>query len=221
MSLLKPNLSAQLSEFIAQPAFPCAGAKTALTKDQVHVKQYDDLSCEMNNIDMLSDIYDFIHQFNMEKDIYSSLVFTFELPEVLNETVFDKLLWRKLQQLHEIDACINDWDENVANDPHHPNFSFSLGGCAFFIIGLHPAASRKSRRFSRPALVFNLHAQFEALKVQGKFTPLRDHIREQDAIFCGSKNTLLDNHGESSEALQYSGKQQPKNWQCPFHAASN
>ena len=99
MSLLKPNLSAQLSEFIAQPAFPCAGAKTALTKDQVHVKQYDDLSCEMNNIDMLSDIYDFIHQFNMEKDIYSSLVFTFELPEVLNETVFDKLLWRKLQQL--------------------------------------------------------------------------------------------------------------------------
>ncbi|WP_372621622.1 guanitoxin biosynthesis heme-dependent pre-guanitoxin N-hydroxylase GntA, partial [Alteromonas stellipolaris] len=160
-------------------------------------------------------------RFELEKDMYSSLVLTFEQPEILSEVVFDKLLWRKLQQLHDIDTCMHDWDTQVDENPHNPNFSFSLGGKAFFIIGLHPGAKRKSRRFERPALVFNLHEQFELLREQGKFEDLRDHIRQQDEAFCGSKNTLLQNHGEQSEAYQYSGKQQPKRWQCPFHASQN
>ena len=130
-------------------------------------------------------------------------------------------MWRKLQQLHDIDTCMHGWDNQVDENPHSPNFSFSLGGKAFFIIGLHPGAKRKSRRFERPALVFNLHEQFELLREQGKFEDLRGHIRQQDEAFCGSKNTLLQNHGEQSEAYQYSGKQQPKRWQCPFHANQN
>lgn len=219
MSIRKPDLEQRLSNFIGQEAFPCVGAKTALSKRKVTVKQYDDLRCEMNETDILTDIYDFIHRFDIDNEMYSSLVLTFEQPEIIDEELFDKLLWRKLQQLHNIDACLYEWDNAVDDNPHNPNFSFSLGGKAFFIIGLYPSAKRKSRRFERPALVFNLHEQFELLRQQGKFDQLRDHIREKDEVYCGSKNTLLQNHGEQSEAFQYSGKQQPNNWHCPFHAS--
>ena len=221
MSILKPNLEQQISAFINQAEYPCVGAKTALNKGKITVKQYDDLRCDINDTEILTDIYNFIHRFELEKDMYSSLVLTFEQPEVLSEVAFDKLLWQKLQQLHDIDTCMHDWDKHVDDNPHSPNFSFSLGGKAFFIIGLHPGAKRKSRRFERPTLVFNLHEQFDLLREQGKFEGLRDHIRQQDEAFCGSENTLLKNYGEKSEAYQYSGKQQPERWQCPFHASQN
>ena len=221
MSILKPDLEQKVSAFINQADYPCVGAKTALNKGKITVKQYDNFRCDTNDTDILTDIYDFIHRFELDKDMYSSLVLTFEQPEILSEVVFDKLMWRKLKQLHDIDTCMHDWDNQVDENPHSPNFSFSLGGKAFFIIGLHPGAKRKSRRFERPSLVFNLHEQFELLRKQGKFEDLRDHIRQQDEAFCGSKNTLLQNHGEQSEAYQYSGKQQPKRWQCPFHVNQN
>jgi FPC/CPF motif-containing protein YcgG len=221
MSIFKPNLEQQISAFINQAEYPCVGAKTALNKGKITVKQYDDLRCDINDTEILTDIYNFIHRFELEKDMYSSLVLTFEQPEVLSEVAFDNLLWQKLQQLHDIDTCMHDWDKHVDDNPHSPNFSFSLGGKAFFIIGLHPGAKRKSRRFERPTLVFNLHEQFDLLREQGKFEGLRDHIRQQDETFCGSKNTLLKNHGEKSEAYQYSGKQQSEHWQCPFHASQN
>ena len=44
---------------------------------------------------------------------------------------------------------------------------FSLSGTAFFVVGLHPNASRPARQFSSPVLVFNLHAQFERLRADG------------------------------------------------------
>jgi FPC/CPF motif-containing protein YcgG len=97
MSILKPNLEQQISAFINQAEYPCVGAKTALNKGKITVKQYDDLRCDINDTEILTDIYNFIHRFELEKDMYSSLVLTFEQPEVLSEVAFDKLLWQKLQ----------------------------------------------------------------------------------------------------------------------------
>lgn len=63
----------------------------------------------------------------------------------------------------------DDWrgiavDRRVSSDPDDPHFSLSFGGEAFFVVGLHPNASRPARRFSRPAMIFNLHDQFEELR---------------------------------------------------------
>lgn len=221
MSIAPIDATKQVKEFVAQAHFPCAGAKTALAKDQITVNQYDDMRCEGNNVDLLTDIYHFIEHFDINEDMYSSLVCVFEQPETFNEIEFEQALWAKLQQLHEIDSRLNEWDESVSCDPASTNFSYSLGGSAFFIIGLHPRASRRSRQFYRPAIVFNLHSQFEYLREQGKFEGFRDHIREKDAAFCGDKNTSLNNHGDESEARQYSGRKVEANWQCPFHHVNN
>ncbi len=44
----------------------------------------------------------------------------------------------------------------------------ALSARAFFVVGLHPGASRLARRTPMPCLVFNLHEQFEQLKASGK-----------------------------------------------------
>jgi FPC/CPF motif-containing protein YcgG len=112
------------------------------------------------------------------------------------------------------------YDERVRPHPDDPHFSLSFGGEAFFIVGLHPNASRKARRFEAPALVFNLHDQFEQLRADGRYHKLRDRIVERDLRFSGSVNPMLATHGEASEARQYSGRAVDDAWVCPFHPRS-
>ena len=103
-----------------------------------------------------------------------------------------------------------------SGDPDDPHFSLSFGGEAFFVVGLHPNASRPARRFDRPVLVFNLHDQFERLREEGRYERMREAILERDAALAGSINPMLAKHGEVSEARQYSGRIIPDNWTCPF-----
>ncbi len=216
MSLMRPELAQNLFEFIREDDFPCVGAKTALNKNQICVHQFDDICSESSETDMLTAIHTFVDAFDIHRDMYSSLVFTFEQPDDISEDSFDKALWDKLQRLHEVDACLKPWDAKVSSDPHNADFSLSLGGKGFFVVGLHPNASRRSRRFAHPTIVFNLHEQFEFLRKKQRFDALRDHIRKRDTRFCGSKNDMLKNHGDSSEVYQYSGKPHSSKWQCPF-----
>ena len=124
-------------------------------------------------------------------------------------------MWKTLQKLHELDDC--EWDENVSNDPENPHFSFSLGGKAFYIIGLHPASSRLARRAPYTTLVFNLHSQFDKLREMGSYHSVRDTIRKNDEKLQGEINPMLRDFGSSSETKQYSGRKVEDNWKCPFH----
>jgi FPC/CPF motif-containing protein YcgG len=97
-------------------------------------------------------------------------------------------------------------------------FSFSLAGNAFFIVGLHPEASRVARRFAWPTLVFNAHVQFEMLKRDGQFLSLQSKIRQRDIALQGSINANLADFGHHSEARQYAGRETEADWKCPFRA---
>src|SRR5690606_4758135 len=103
-------------------------------------------------------------------------------------------------------------DPRVSHSPDDPHFSLSFGGEAFFVVGLHPAASRPARRFERPALVFNLHDQFEQLRAAGRYDQLRSAIIERDIALAGEPNPMLARHGTISEARQYSGRAVPGDW---------
>ena len=93
----------------------------------------------------------------------------------------------------------------------------SFAGEAFFVVGLHPQASRPARRFETPALVFNLHDQFQVLREQQRYEKLRSAILTRDEQLAGSVNPMLARHGELSEARQYSGRIVGTDWKCPFH----
>ena len=121
--------------------------------------------------------------------------------------------------MHEFDARRHDWDPTVDDDPRSATFSFSIGGRAWYVIGLHPAASREARRFDSVALVFNPHTQFERLRASGRYELVKRSIRERDVALQGSVNPTLADHGERSEARQYSGRNVPSDWQCPFRSS--
>src|SRR5690606_17759944 len=101
-------------------------------------------------------------------------------------------------------------------DPEDPHFSLSFGNEAFFVVGLHPGASRPARRFRRPAMVFNLHDQFEPLRSEGRYERMSEVILERDEKLAGSRNPMLARHGTVSEARQYSGRKVSEDWSCPF-----
>jgi FPC/CPF motif-containing protein YcgG len=136
---------------------------------------------------------------------------------VRDEQHFEQMLWDLLQRLHDEDD--EPWAPEVSANPQDPHFAFSVGGTAFFIVGLHPQASREARRMPLPILVFNLHEQFEELRANGGFERMRDAIRRRDEQLQGSINPMVSDHGESSEARQYSGRELEDDWVAPFDPA--
>jgi FPC/CPF motif-containing protein YcgG len=142
----------------------------------------------------------------------------FPLTPLLTEIAFEKHLWALLQSLHQADRQDFDWDPVVSSDPHSAKFAMSVGGSAFFVVGLHPGSSRLARRAPMAAAAFNPHAQFRLLKAQGLYDRLRKVVRDRDIVLQGEANPMLADHGEASEAAQYSGREVFAGWECPFHS---
>jgi hypothetical protein len=136
--------------------------------------------------------------------------------DVHDEEDFEQRLWRHLQLLHDRDRRHFDWAPGVSSDPNSGNFSFSVAGRAFFIVGLHPRASRIARRAPVPCVVFNFHDQFERLRASGKYERMQRQIRARDVALQGNLNPVLTRFGEASEARQYSGRAVNAEWLCPF-----
>ena len=210
-------LAERFRAFIATPGFSCVGAKSALARDQLRIMVARDISSAWDDLRILPELIDFVRAYREDRRLYQSFVVLFEGPELLGEQAFETHLWSRLQSLSDKDAWLGETvDSRVSQDPEHPHFSLSFGGEAFFVVGLHPGASRLARRFERPALVFNLHDQFERLREQGLYTRLRDTILQRDLQLNGSANPMLARFGENSEARQYSGRAVTADWRCPF-----
>jgi FPC/CPF motif-containing protein YcgG len=202
---------------IARPDFPCVGAKSALAQDAIAFVEAGDLREDHHDAALLARLQDFAAA-TPDDAVFVSLVALFPQTPQLGEAAFEAALWSRLRALHLRDAREFAWDPTVSDDPASPEFSMSLGGRGFYIVGLHPGASRKARRFGCAALVFNLHSQFEMLRADARYDKLRAAITARDVAFSGSANPMLARHGEASEARQYSGRAVGAEWRCPFHA---
>lgn len=213
-----PAADPQIQEFIADKAFPCVGAKSALNKGRLHSQAFGRLADPGLTAALHQALVEFSAQYPDPGNLPVSFVAQFT-PEATKEQSFEQALWQQLQSLHDYDMAQGaEWAEGVGDDPSREDFSFSVGGRAFFVVGLHPGASRMARRTPMPCLVFNFHDQFEHLKATGKYTVMQDAIRARDVALQGSINPVLARFGESSEARQYSGRAVESGWKCPFHA---
>lgn len=211
------NPSACFAEFVADRDFPCLGAKSALANGGISVIAARDLTSAWNDLEIHRALIDWGHAYRDDPEGFRSLVVIFEGPDDLDEKQFEDALWGRLQSLAEKDAWKGmDYDPRVCADPGNPHFSLSFAGEAYFVVGLHPSASRPARRFARPALVFNLHDQFERLRTDGRYERMRERILARDAELAGSVNPMLARHGEVSEAAQYSGRAVGPGWTPPF-----
>ncbi len=205
-----------LRDFIADPMFPCVGAKSAVAHGQLSAIAGASIASPERDEAIVRDLQAFAERATAEQ-MYLSCAVIFSDTDTFSEEWFEARLWERLQAFHALDATRHAWDPSVSADPNDPAFSFSLGGKAFYVVGLHPRAARLGRRFSRPALVFNLHNQFENLRASGTYEKFRKTILARDEKLNGAPNPMLKTHGEASEAVQYSGRQIDGEWKCPFH----
>lgn len=202
-----------LSERILGPEYPCLGARSVFKRERATVVLHDDLEAPETARTLLEQLREYAATVDPEEG-FVSFVAGFRGPEVRDEKHFEEMLWGLLQRLHDVDE--QPWAPEVSADPNDPHFAFSVAGTPFFIVGLHPKASREARRMPLPVLVFNLHEQFESLREEGGFERMRDTIRRRDEELQGSINPMVSDHGETSEARQYSGRKLEKAWESPF-----
>ena len=208
------KIKAEFSEFILENNHPCVMAQTVFSMDKVDFHVYENFGSKNTAIKILKDLKQYIDNYDFESKEFLTFMAVFKGRKNFTEEQFEDLLWSQLNLLHEVDT--DEWDKEVSDDPNNKDFSFSLGGKAFYMVGLHPNSSRKARQTPYPAIAFNLHHQFEKLREMGTFEVVRDRIRERDTELQGNINPMLEDFGENSEARQYSGRKVGDEWKCPF-----
>ncbi|MGN9841684.1 guanitoxin biosynthesis heme-dependent pre-guanitoxin N-hydroxylase GntA [Nonomuraea sp. H19] len=206
------DVYAALAAFIEQGDFVCLGARAALRKKAIVHHHYPELGEEQSVQAHHGDVLKFLETFEPSARSFTSFVATFEGPLELSEHEYEALLWRHLQAMHDIDSELYPWNDTYDSDPASADFAYSVGSHPFFVVGLHSGASRPSRRFEKPTLVFNSHIQFNALGI--KFFKLRSKIRSRERAFHGSPNPSFIAYKD--ESRHYGGRFTEPAWECPF-----
>lgn len=211
------DLQAELEHWIAAPEFPCVGAKSALARGSLKMVPAIDITSAWNDVPLHDELLRWAQEYRADPGGLRSLAVVFEGPLDLSEHAFEQHMWARIQSLSDKDHWRGQpYDPRVSPDPENPHFSLSFGSEAFFVVGLHPHASRPARRFTRPTMIFNIHDQFEKLREEGRYEKMRATILERDRKLAGDINPMLSRHGDASEAQQYSGRAVDADWVPPF-----
>jgi FPC/CPF motif-containing protein YcgG len=220
-SLVDENSAAERSEelfaVVRDERFPCLGAKSAMARGMLRTLVCSSIQSGRDDFRIHCSLLEWVRMYRADNAGLRSLAVVFEEPLALTDSEFERALWERLQSLAERDHVLGEaCAAGVSVDPENPTFALSFGGAAFFVVGLHPNASRPGRRAPRPTLVFNLHDQFERLRADGIYDRMRAKIIERDVALAGSANPMLGRFGEASGAPQYSGRAVGEDWRCPF-----
>jgi FPC/CPF motif-containing protein YcgG len=213
------EIEREFASFVEDATFSCLVGKGVVHQHGHVIREYAPLGTHAASHALAADLAAFGAG---EHDPMKLRAFVAVFPDhpPRSELAFERRLWAQLQRLHERDDPDAGWDPSVSDDGDDPMFSFSFGGHAYFVVGLHANSSRVSRAFRWPALVFNPHAQFGRLRGEGRFKRIQQAIREREMAVQGSLNPNLADFGERTEARQYSGRAVEDDWRCPFHRAS-
>jgi uncharacterized protein len=207
----------KFARFIVQPEFPCIGAKAALAQGGLGMLFAHDITSSRDDLAIHGALGIEATKFVEHDPILRSFVVIFDVDNNLDEGAFETALWQRLSGLAAIDAALNTpWANNASDDVTAPDYAMSVGGVAYFVIGLHPRASRVARQFSQCALVFNAHRQFDVMRDDGRYKRFQATNRAREKATNGSTNPMLREFGQWSEAAQYSGRLVDDTWVCPF-----
>lgn len=210
----KKRIESQFHNFIIEQNHPCMMAQSVFSQNQVDIQVYEGFGSKATARKIFTDLKNYLNHYDFNSNDFFTFIAVFSNNKSLTEKKFEALLWKQLSHLHQVDD--KKWDASVSSNPNNQNFSFSLSGNAFYLVGLHPNSSRKARQSPYPAMVFNLHWQFEKLREMGSYETVRNKIRERDIELQGSINPMMEDFGENSEARQYSGRKVGEEWKCPF-----
>jgi uncharacterized protein len=201
----------QLRALLLHRMYPCLGGTSAIRTGTYRLGLY----ARIGSADAVRDCTEDLHAFLADNapDIHPIAVFiaVFDGPVFPGETGFERALWRQLQAMHRADAAaIGVLDpEPITVDEADAGFIF--GDRNFFVVGLHPAASRWARRFGWPTLVFNALTHDALLRSRGQYERMQGTIRRRDARLQGAVNPAVD----LPQVAQFAGRSVGNDWQCP------
>ncbi|WP_265561650.1 guanitoxin biosynthesis heme-dependent pre-guanitoxin N-hydroxylase GntA [Sphingomicrobium arenosum] len=212
----------RFEKLIVDRGYPCVGAKGAIGRGQMRSYVGRSITSAWDDVALVQELTTFARFYAKERPLFTTFAAFFPESPRLDEEAFEQAIWTRIASLQDKDDWLGyDPDEAVDTDPASPQFSLSFGGQGFFVVGMHPDASRPARQFECPIMIFNLHDQFERLRADGRYEKMRAEILERDRRLAGSVNPMLARFGEQSEARQYSGRQVGPDWTCPWQGRAN
>lgn len=206
----------KIETFMQMKNYPCVAALQSFANREFMVGLYPHFGTRVGCKDLRQDLLFYLQRYQTSKSQLLSFWAIYESPPPRNEDDFEIKLWEELSHLTSEDQRLLDRDPRVSDDPNHPSFCLSIAGQAFFVVGMHPNASRISRRFPLPALIFNVFEQFELLEQSGGYEKMVRINRARDLKLQQSLNPMVEKYGDRWESIQFSGKENPDTWRCPF-----
>ncbi len=203
-----------IKSLVYQKDYPCVGALRAVKKSEYRIGIYEGFGNGSSSEALKKDLLKFLAEQKTSNSPYLSFWASFPEDSVLSEQDFENRLWHELSCISSID--MSPWDPNFSSNPQDKTFCFSLGGNAFFVVGLHSKSSRRSRTFPYPSMIFNLYEQFEIITRMNQYESMVQTNRKKGLIYEGDVNPMVEKFGDRWESIQFSGRQNDDNWKCPF-----
>lgn len=207
----------EIANLLLKENYPCIGALRSFHRNEYQVGLYPGTAGPSRSTVVRNDLLYFLERQKETQSSYLSFWAVFDETRSFSENEFEQWLWSQLSSLTSDSLKKTDWPQGADADPESKSFSFCIGGHELFVVGLHCASSRLSRRFPWPTLIFNSFDQFNLLKQKGHFNKMVEINRSLDEKFQGTANPMAVQWGEKWEAIQFSGKENPPTWKCPFH----
>jgi FPC/CPF motif-containing protein YcgG len=200
----------QLRAMFLSTAYTCLGAATAIRRGNYRLGVYPPLASPEAVEGTAADLTRFTREHPEPEHPVAVFVSVFDGPVRTGDADFEADLWRHLAALDETNPGRTDAHPNpgTAADP-----GFVYSGRNFFVVGLHPGASRWARRFAWPTLVFNALSHGDPLREADQFDRMTERIRNRDRRLQGEVNPSL----EFSRVSQFSGRAVDADWTCPVH----
>ncbi len=218
MPLLKDfaaSVNTAIADLLNQKDYPCVAAVAALHDAQLRVGLYSGLGSGVSSKKLASDLTRFKAEQTVTKLPYLSFWAVFDGVAPASEKAYEEAMWSELSLLSKSSPEAARWDPKFSSDPADKNFCFCFAGDAYFIVGMHPKSSRRARRFPFPSMIFNLFEQFETLG--DGYEPMVKTNRQRDRLFQGDVNPMVKRWADRWESIQFSGRENPPDWECPFH----
>ncbi len=97
------NIISEFQEFLRDQTFPCVGAKSALSHDQISFYKADGIRTRNSDKKITEKLQDFASGCTSES-LFVSFVVIFENTPPLDEIEFERHLWERLQAIHNKDS---------------------------------------------------------------------------------------------------------------------
>lgn len=214
-------VKASIKKLLSQKNYPCVAAVQSFFKNEYRLSAYQGFGTGLSTRELANDLSLFQTELRQTQSPYLSFFASFPGSAEMNEEQFELALWKEISCLAADERFSAKWDPQFSSDPSDTNFCFSFNGEAFFVVGLFPGSSRRSRRLDEVVLIFNSFNQFEILKKKGIYNDMIKVNRQRDLLFDGSVNPMSEKYGEQWEAIQFSGRNNSSEWKCPFSHLRN